>query len=501
MATPLIIFIIFIIFIISYKLIFSGGNKPNLPPSPPALPIIGNLLQLTSLPHRSFHALSQTYGPLMLVRIGQVPILIVSSPDTALEVLKTHDLAFANRPFSKPFFKLTNGGSNISFAQYGDYWRQTKKLAVVHLLNQKRVQSFQTIRQHQASLMIQKIAGSKEEEVVNVSEIVHEYSNEVVSRAAAGKLGNAKKIKEMAEEAAVLFGGFQVYDMFPAMGWLSVAMGLEGKLEKVTRKVDAFFSEIVEEHVERRRHGGAGEEKEEEDFVDLLLALKEEGGDGDFAITDADIKAIIMDMIGAGTDTSYVTLEWAMTELIKNPRTMKKAQDEVRKTSNGKPTVSENDIPQMSYLQAVIKEVLRLHPAAPLLLPHETRQKVVIQGYEIPERTRVLINAWSIGRDPNSWEDPEEFKPERFVGSSMDFKGLDFKFIPFGAGRRICPGINFAITSIEFALASLLYHFNWRLPDGISVEDLDMQEVPGLTTPRKQSLHLIATPYLQQVFV
>ncbi|KAH7692681.1 Premnaspirodiene oxygenase protein [Dioscorea alata] len=500
MATPLIIFIIFIIFIISYKLIFSGGNKPNVPPSPPALPIIGNLLQLTSLPHRSFHALSQTYGPLMLVRIGQVPTLIVSSPDTALEVLKTHDLAFANRPFSKPFFKLNNGGSNISFAQYGDYWRQTKKLAVVHLLNHKRVQSFHTIRQHQASLMIQKIAGSKEEEVVNVSEIVYEYSNEVVGRAAAGKLGNAKKIKEMGEEASVLFGGFQVYDMFPAMGWLSVAMGLEGKLERVTRKVGVFFSEIVEEHVERRRHGGAGEEKEE-DFVDLLLALKEEGEDGDFAITDEDIKAIIMDMISAGTDTSYVTLEWAMAELIKNPTTMKKAQDEVRQRSNGKPTVSENDIPQMSYLQAVIKEVLRLHPAAPLLLPHETREKVVIQGYEIPERTRVLINAWSIGRDPNSWDDPEEFKPERFVGSSVDFKGLDLKFIPFGAGRRICPGINFAITSVEFALASLLYHFNWRLPDGLSVEDLDMQEAPGLTTPRKQSLHLIATPYLPQVFV
>lgn len=178
-------------------------------------------------------------------------------------------------------------------------------------------------------------------------------------------------------------------------------------------------------------------------------------------------------MIGAGTDTSYVTLEWAMAELMKNPRTMKKAQDEVRQISNGKPTVSEDDIPQMSYLQAVIKEVLRLHPP-PLLLPHESRQKVVLQGYEIPER---------------------------FVGSSVDFNSLDFKFIPFGAGRRMCPGINFAITSIVFALASLLYHFSWRLPDGMNVEDLDMHEAPGLTTPKKQSLRLIATPYLPQVFV
>ncbi|KAM0945572.1 putative costunolide synthase [Dioscorea sansibarensis] len=499
MATPLfiiVVVVVVVVFIFSYKLVFAG-DKHNLPPSPPALPIIGNLLQLSSHPHRSFHALSQSYGPLMLLHIGQVPTLVVSSPATALDVLKTHDLAFAGRPFSKPFSKLSNG-LNVSFSPYGHYWRQTKKLAVVHLLNRKRVRSFHTVRQHQASLMIQKIADSKEEDqVVNVSEVLYEYSNEVVSRVAAGKLGNAAKFREMVEEASVLLGGFQVCDMFPAMGWLSAVMGLDGKLERITRKLDVFLSEIVEEHIERRRQGGSGEV---EDFVDLLLALKEEGHDEDFAIADENIKAIIMDMIGAGTDTSYVTLEWAMAELMKNPRTMKKAQDEVRQISNGKPTVSEDDIPQMSYLQAVIKEVLRLHPP-PLLLPHESRQKVVLQGYEIPERTRVIINAWSIGRDPNSWEDPEEFKPERFVGSSVDFNGLDFKFIPFGAGRRMCPGINFAITSIEFALASLLYHFSWRLPDRMSVEDLDMHEAPGLTTPRKQSLHLIATPYLPQVFV
>ncbi|KAJ0964244.1 hypothetical protein J5N97_029366 [Dioscorea zingiberensis] len=500
---PAIIFIVavpllLLLFILSYKHLLSG-KKPNLPPSPPGLPIIGNLLQLSSLPHRSLHALSQTHGPLMLVRMGQVPTLVVSSAAVAREVLKTHDLAFSNRPFSKINEKLAYGGRNVSFSRYGEYWRQTRKLAVVHLLSSKRVQSFHSVRKHVASRMIEKISDGHE--VVNLSEVVYDYSNGVVSRAVAGELGNAAKFREMMEEVSVLFGGFQVYDLFPAIGWLSKVTGLDAKLEKLARSWDVFLSGIVEEHVTRHRDAAAGEE---EDFVDFLLSLTEEGpGDSklDFVLTKDDIKALVMDMIGAGTDTSYVVLEWTMAELMKNPGKMKKAQDEVRERSNGKPTVTEDDVPQMSYLKAVIKEVLRLHPP-PLLVPHESHQRIVLlQGYEIPERTRLIINAWSIGRDPNSWEDPEEFKPERFLGSSVDFNGLDFRFIPFGAGRRMCPGINFAISSIEFAVASLLYHFNWRLPDGMSIEDLNMDEAPGLTTPRKHSLHLIATPYLPQVFV
>ena len=199
-------------------------------------------------------------------------------------------------------------------------------------------------------------------------------------------------------------------------------------------------------------------------------------------------------MFGAGTDTSYIVLEWAMAELIRNSQAMEKLQDEVRGIATGKGLVREEDLSELSYLKAVIKEVLRLHPPAPLLLPRESMDDCRLKGYEIPRRTRVIVNGWAIGRDPKVWEAPEEFRPERFMGNQIDFKGNDFQFIPFGSGRRICPGMNFAISTVELALANLIQCFDWELPHGTAKEDLDMVEAPGLTNPMKKRLHLVAKP-------
>ena len=199
-------------------------------------------------------------------------------------------------------------------------------------------------------------------------------------------------------------------------------------------------------------------------------------------------------MIIAGTDTSFITLEWAMTELVRYPGVMKKLQEEIRGIANRDSVVREEDLRGMSYLKAVIKEVLRLYPAAPILLPHESMETCQIQGYEIPAGTRVIVNAWAIARDPEFWEAPDEFRPERFLESDVDFRGHDFQFIPFGAGRRICPGLNFAVSTLELAIANLVHRFDWRLPEGMEVEDLDMTEAPGLTTRRKEKLQLVASP-------
>ncbi|KAJ0989206.1 hypothetical protein J5N97_007562 [Dioscorea zingiberensis] len=199
-------------------------------------------------------------------------------------------------------------------------------------------------------------------------------------------------------------------------------------------------------------------------------------------------------MFAAGTDTTFTALDWTMAELIRNPGVMKKVQEEIKEVVKGKGNVSEEDIDQMSYLKAVIKEVLRLHPPLPLLVPRESTERVKLHGFEIPTKTRVIINAWAIGRDPKTWERPEEFWPERFLNSVVDFKGQDFQLIPFGAGRRGCPGIMFAISTIELALATLLHHFDWKMPDGMSAEELDMSESPGITVHRKTSLVVQATP-------
>ena len=182
-----------------------------------------------------------------------------------------------------------------------------------------------------------------------------------------------------------------------------------------------------------------------------------------------------------------------MSEMLKNPRVLKKAQNEVRQVCCGKGDVDEGSIHELKYLASVIKETMRLHPSLPLLLPRESRENCEINGYQVPVKTRVIINAWAMGRDPEHWTEPETFYPERFLNSSTDFKGNDFEYIPFGAGRRMCPGILFALPNIELPLAKLLYHFDWKLPSGTRHEDLDMTEVFGATVRRKDDLILIPT--------
>lgn len=204
---------------------------------------------------------------------------------------------------------------------------------------------------------------------------------------------------------------------------------------------------------------------------------------------------ILKDVFGGGSETSSTTITWAMAEMIKNPRIMEKVQAEVREVFNKEGKPNESGIEKLKYLKCVVKETLRLHPPGALLLPRECGQACEIKGYNIPFKSKVIINAWAIGRDPNHWTEAERFNPERFVENSVDFKGNNFEFIPFGAGRRICPGINFGLINVEFPLALLMYHFDWKLPNGMKNEDLDMTETFGAAVTRKDDLYLIPITY------
>jgi cytochrome P450 len=205
---------------------------------------------------------------------------------------------------------------------------------------------------------------------------------------------------------------------------------------------------------------------------------------------------ILQDVFVAGTDTTATTIEWAMSEMMKNPSVREKAQAELRQTLRGKKIISESDLHELNYLKLVIKETLRLHPPSPLLVPRECTELTIIDGYQIPKGTKVMINAWAMARDPHHWTDAEMFIPERFDGSLIDFKGNNFEYIPFGAGRRMCPGISFGLASIVLPLALLLYHFNWELPNQMKPEDLDMTEHFGLAVGRENELCLIPTVYI-----
>ena len=199
----------------------------------------------------------------------------------------------------------------------------------------------------------------------------------------------------------------------------------------------------------------------------------------------------IQDIFGAGGETAATAINWAMAEMIRDPRVLKKAQAEVRAVYNMKGMVDEIFIDELQYLKLVVKETLRLHPPVPLLVPRVCGESCGIGGYHIPVKSMVIVNAWAIGRDPNYWTQPERFYPERFIDSSIEYKGTNFEYIPFGAGRRLCPGITFGLKNVELALAFLLFHFDWKLPNGMKNEDLDMTQQFGVTVRRKADLFLI----------
>ncbi|KAM0838270.1 hypothetical protein ACQ4PT_061098 [Festuca glaucescens] len=471
------------------------GSRNKLPPSPPSIPLLGHLHLLGRLPHRSLRELHARYGTdggLLFLQLGRRRTVVVSTAAAAADLYKNHDLAFASRVPSATVHKLSIGSNNVSFAPYGDAWRRSKKLAVVHLLSPRRANSFGPVRAAEAAALVAGARRAAEAgEAMELRGLLYGYSNAVVTRAAAGTAGaTAEKMKQLMVNSTALMSGLQLEDVLPdaaakAVRW---ATGLEKRLDRQVEAWDEFLSEMIAEHLEKKCGDVAGEE----DFLDVLLRLREEGTAG-VELTDDRIKSIVQDMIFAGTETSSVTLEWAMAELIRNPRAMAKLRDEVARVSNGKPTIEEDDLSSMEYLKAVLKETLRLHPPAPLLVPHESTTAAVVQGYEIPAKTALFINAWAIGRDPAAWGDAaEEFRPERFLDdgnvTGIDLRGSDFQLLPFGAGRRVCPAINFALPMLEIALANLVGHFDWKLPTGTR---LDMSETPGLTTPPLPPLRLV----------
>nr|AYM55627.1 cytochrome p450 [Croton stellatopilosus] len=423
----------------------------------------------------------------MFLKLGSIPTVVISSAEMAREIFKNHDLEFSGRPITYSSKKLSYNCSDIALAPYSEKWRVMRKIAIVELLSTKRVQSFEAVRKEEVSLMLDNIANSSGP--INLSNLTLLLANNVTCRVAFGRKLEADtngRLHDLLHEAQELLGGFCVADFFPRMEWLCKFNGFEARLDKNFREQDKLYDKVIQEHLRPNRP-----EPEQADFTDALLRLQNEN---DSTLTNDSIKGALMDMFIAGTDTAAATLVWTMTELIRNPRVMKKVQEEVRAANNGKSRVEESDLSKLVYLKSLLKESLRVHPAAPLLVPRETTQNCRIGKYEIPAKTRVLINAASISMDPISWENPGEFQPERFLHSEVDFNGQHFELIPFGFGRRGCPGLNFAVVLIELALANLLHCFDWELPHGLKMEDLDMEESPGITMHKKTHLSLVATP-------
>ncbi|GKA18668.1 cytochrome P450 71A4-like protein, partial [Tanacetum coccineum] len=260
------------------------------------------------------------------------------------------------------------------------------------------------------------------------------------------------------------------------------------------KEIDEFLDGVIEDHVNKNKMADGnvdGGNDQSQYLVDILLDVQREDTTN-FIFDRGTIKAVIMDVFPGGTDTSTL-LEWALSELVRHPHIMKELQTEVTKIVEGRSMITEDDTQNMHYLKAVLKETLRLHPPLPLLVPRRSRLYVKLMGYDIAQGTQVMVNVWAIARDPLLWDEPDKFKPQRFLNSSIDYKGLDFELLPFGAGRRGCPGIQFSAAIRELALANILYKYDLALPSEGKPEDLDMHEIFGLTVHKESPLIVMTT--------
>ncbi|XP_057955719.1 cytochrome P450 93B2-like isoform X2 [Malania oleifera] len=483
----------------------------RLPPGPLALPVIGHFHLLGPLLHRSFHHLSSRYGPLIFLRLGSVPAVIAASPELAKELLKTNELTFVSRHQSAAIDYLMYDAA-FAFAPYGPYWKLVKKLSMTKLIGAQPLSRFAHLRAAELRHLIRWVAKKAEAgERVNVTQELLKLTNNVISQMMLSMRcseaeGKADAARRVAREVTQIFGELNVSDFI----WVCRRWDVQGFRKRFTdirRRYDALIEEIITEREgvrkKLKRIGDGGGEEGVKDFLDILLDIIEDEN-SEMKISRVHIKALILDFFTAGTDTSATAVEWTLSELINHPAVLERAREEIDRVIGRTRLVEESDSPNLPYIQAIMKESFRLHPPVPLIV-RKSLQDSTIAGYTIPANTMLFVNTWSIGRDPNYWDNPSEFRPERFLepgteengfrsGPNVDVKGQHFQLLPFGSGRRGCPGLALAMQELPAVLAALIQCFDWKVV-GWGGEKMnggdaavDMEERPGMTVPRAHDL-------------
>lgn len=508
-----------------FKYIFNSASKRKpLPPGPKPWPLLDNIphLGLATKPHISITQFSKHYGPLISLKLGSKLLVIDSSPLAATQILKTQDRLLSARLVRKasPFEVYELNQTSIAWASCSDNWKALRTLCRTELFSAKAIEFQASLREKKVSEMVQFLA-ARENKVVDLGEVAfatifNTLSNVFFSKDVIGLEDEktAGGLKALMWRVMELGTTPNISDFYPRIAWLDLQC-LRKKAKKIFVKIFQAWEHIIKE----RRESGCNNLSESQDFLDVFLANKF----SDYKINillavckqtcfafkiqllfcHIFIKVVLIlvmlqELFSAGTDTTATTAEWAMAELIKNREVLKKVSEEIRREINGEP-IKESRISQLPYLNACVKETLRLHPPVPFLLPHRALETCEVMDYTILKDSEVFVNVWAIGRDPNFWDDPLAFKPERFIGSSVDFRGHDYEFLPFGAGRRSCLGLPMASRQVPLILASLIHNFDWFLPNYEDPSNLDMNEKFGLTLQKERSL--LVVPKLKQNIV
>ncbi|CAA2964771.1 cytochrome P450 81E8-like [Olea europaea subsp. europaea] len=459
--------------LLAYK--FWSTPRYKLPPSPlPALPVIGHLHLLKQPLHRTLHSLSEKLGPIFSLRFGTLLVVVVSSPKAAEECFTKNDIVFANRPRFVMGKYIAYNYTSLVTAPYGEHWRNLRRLSSVEIFSSSRLNMFLSIRQDEIKRLLQKLYKNTHSDFakVELKSMFTDLSFNIIMRMVTGKRcfredednKEAKHFQELIDEVFELGGVSNPGDFLPLFRWIDYG-GYEKNSARLGEKMDAFFQRLIDKH---RQY------KSENSMINHLLYLQVSQPE---YYSDTIIKGIIMVMLTAGTDTSAVTIEWALSILLNNPAKLEKAKVEIDCIVGNDRLIEELDLPKLHYFQNVISETFRLFPAAPLLVPHESSDNCKIGDYDIPRGTILLINAWAIHRDPVVWDDPTSFKPERFEVGEVGPP----KLMPFGMGRRSCPGAGLAERVVGLALGSLIQCFEWQR---IDEENVDLTEGTGLSMPK-----------------
>ncbi|KAL5223885.1 hypothetical protein ABZP36_010524 [Zizania latifolia] len=477
-----------------YLLDLLAHSRRRLPPGPFPLPFIGSLHLLGDQPHRSLARLAKTYGPLMSLRLGTVTSVVITSPNFAREFLQKHDAVFASR--SAPDAVGEHAKNGIPWLPNAPRWRSLRRIMATEMFAPHRLDALQHLRREKVQELVDHVARlAREGTAVDIGRVAFTTSLNLLSRTIFSRdltslddHGKSKEFQEVVLEIMEAAGCPNVSDFFPVLAPADL-QGWRRRLARLFARLHRLFDMLVDERIRDRNAG----EPRKGDFLDVLLDVGAPENDNAGQLDRDTLRSLFMDLFGAGSDTSSSTVEWAMAELLQNPLSMARACNELSQVVGTGRNIQESEIGELPYLQAVVKETFRLHPPAPLLLPRRAEMTIEIAGYTIPKGARVFVNVWAIGRDKDIWPDPEKFAPERFLGSAVDFKGGHFELIPFGAGRRICPGMPLANRMVHLVLASLLNQFEWNLPVEIEKKGIDMSEKFGLTLGKAVPLCALAT--------
>ncbi|GAA0164742.1 oxygenase [Lithospermum erythrorhizon] len=476
----LIILVATMIMILKFKKKSNSDNK--LPPGPPGRTIFGNLFDLGSMPHRTLANLKQKYGPVVWLRLGAKNTIVLLNAKSAAELFKNHDLVFVDRFLNEVMKSHDFHKGSIALSPYGPFWRSMKRVMTVQMLVNKKINETTIVRRKCVDDMLMWIEKEANQDKTSSGGI---HVARFVFLASFNMLGNLLLSRDLVDpestEGSEFFstmlklmewsGHPNVADLFPWLKWLDP----QGLKRRMNRDLSVALN-IVAEFVKERKQSGL----KKIDFLEVLLEFEGNGVDEPAKISDHNLNLLILETFLAGSETTSGTIEWAMVELLSKPETMINVKTELNDIV-GPRKFEENDIDKCKYLQSVLKETLRLHPPIPFLVPRRAVKDTNFMSYNIPKDTQLFVNVWAIGRDPEHWEEPFSFKPERFIDSKVDYKGQHFELLPFGAGRRICAGIPLAHRMLHLVLGSMLHEFDWEVQDLEASGITDNRERLGVT--------------------